>query len=170
MQTQVFGKFPGKLTPAIKQIYAEEGIWGFFKGIVPLWSWQIPYTVAKFVFFEEIVAFFYGNIFNAKPKDQYSTSTQLMITFTSGYLAGIICAIVSHPADTIMSWLNNHKTEGGVFKNMRSIYQQIGFKGLWSGLMYRILMIGTLTGFQWWIYDSYKTYMGLKTSGGNFKK
>lgn len=53
---------------------------------------------------------------------------------------------------------------------MRSIYRQIGFKGLWSGLLYRILMIGTLTGFQWWIYDSYKTYMGLNTSGGSHKK
>lgn len=126
--------------------------------------------MAKFVFFEEIISFFYSSIFNTKPKDQYSTQTQLMITFTSGYLAGIICAIVSHPADTIMSRLNNHKTEGSVFKNMRSIYKDIGFKGLWSGLLYRIMMIGTLTGFQWWIYDSYKTLMGLKTSGGSSKK
>jgi solute carrier family 25 phosphate transporter 3 len=27
-------------------------------------------------------------------------------------------------------------------------------------------MIGTLTGLQWWIYDSFKTAMGLATTGG----
>lgn len=34
------------------------------------------------------------------------------MTFASGYLAGIFCAIVSHPADTIVSKLNSIKTGG----------------------------------------------------------
>lgn len=29
------------------------------------------------------------------------------------------------------------------------IYGNIGFPGLWNGLTVRILMLGTLTGFQW---------------------
>lgn len=32
-----------------------------------------------------------------------------MITFMSGYWAGIFCAIVSHPADTMVSILNKEK-------------------------------------------------------------
>ena len=36
---------------------------------------------------------------------------------------------------------------------------------MWKGLGYRIAMIGTLTGFQWYIYDSYKSLVGLQTSG-----
>jgi solute carrier family 25 phosphate transporter 3 len=36
------------------------------------------------------------------------------------------------------------------------IYGNIGFKGLWNGLPVRIVMIGTLTAFQWLIYDSFK--------------
>jgi solute carrier family 25 phosphate transporter 3 len=44
------------------------------------------------------------------------------------------------------------------------IYADIGFKGLWTGLGKRILMVGTLTGLQWWIYDSFKTMVGLQTS------
>jgi len=39
-----------------------------------------------------------------------------------------------------------------------------------SGLGTRIIMIGTLTGLQWWIYDSYKSAMGLGTSGGSGAK
>ena len=41
-------------------------------------------------------------------------------------------------------------------KAMARIYGNIGFKGLWNGLPVRILMIGTLTAFQWLIYDSFK--------------
>lgn len=29
------------------------------------------------------------------------------------------------------------------------IYGKIGFSGLWNGLPVRIVMLGTLTGFQW---------------------
>jgi solute carrier family 25 phosphate transporter 3 len=30
-------------------------------------------------------------------------------------------------------------------------------------------MIGTLTGLQWWIYDTFKTAMGMGTTGGGDK-
>ena len=86
-------------------MYANEGITAFYKGIVPLWCRQVPYTMVKFTFFEKIVSLFYRCIFT-KERDQYSKSTQLSITFASGYLAGVLCAIVSHPADTIVSKLN----------------------------------------------------------------
>jgi len=99
---------------------------------------------------------FYSRVFT-KPRSEYSRKTQLGITFASGYIAGIFCAIVSHPADTMVSKLNAQR--GGA--TMGSIYKQIGFAGLWRGLTTRILMIGTLTGLQWWIYDSFKTSLGL---------
>merc|ERR1712160_117832 len=34
--------------------------------------------------------------------------------------------------------------------------------GLWAGLGARIFMVGTLTGLQWWIYDTFKVAMGLQ--------
>jgi len=83
-----------------------------------------------------------------------------MVTFLAGYWAGIFCAIVSHPADTMVSIMNKR---GGT---VGSIYSEIGFKGLWNGLGTRIFMIGTLTGLQWWIYDSFKVAVGLQASGG----
>lgn len=61
--------------------------------------------MAKFFFFEKVVEAFYTNVFT-QPKESYSKSTQLGITFASGYIAGVICAIVSHPADTVSFSLN----------------------------------------------------------------
>ncbi len=170
MQTSQPGTFPTRLVPAFNKIIAEEGTGALYKGLTPLWGRQIPYTIAKFVFFEKIVEMFYSKILTSKPKAEYNKATQLSVTFASGYLAGIICAIVSHPADTMVSKLNNLKTEGSTLQNIGKIYGQIGFGGLWSGLQTRIFMIGTLTGLQWWIYDTYKAAVGLQASGGFQKK
>jgi len=119
----------------------------------------------KFVAFERIVEAFYKNIFT-KPKNEYGKATQLSVTFASGYIAGVFCAIISHPADTMVSKLNSIKTEGSTMDGVKKIYSQIGFSGLWRGLGTRIIMVGTLTGLQWWIYDSFKTLVGLQTTGG----
>lgn len=34
--------------------------------------------------------------------------------------------------------------------------KKLGMAGLWKGLMPRIVMIGTLTALQWFIYDAFK--------------
>lgn len=159
MQTSDAGKFPTSFFAGFNKINSTEGSAGFYKGIKPLWARQIPYTIVKFVFFEKIVSMFYQNIFT-KPKDSYGKGTQMGVTFASGYLAGIFCAIVSHPADTMVSIMN--KTGQGAGE----IYKDIGFNGLWKGLGTRIFMIGTLTCLQWVIYDSYKVWCGLATTGG----
>lgn len=57
----------------------------------------------------------------------------MTVTFASGYIAGIFCAVVSHPADTMVSKINAKKMEGGFFANAGVIYKEIGFSGLWSG-------------------------------------
>ena len=38
---------------------------------------------------------------------------------------------------------------------------------LLTRLHYSIVMIGTLTGLQWMIYDSFKLFMGLPATGGS---
>jgi len=125
-----------------------------FGSLVPLWSRQIPYTMAKFYFFENVKNMFYANVFT-EPKETYGKSTHLGITFASGYIAGVACAIVSHPADTIVSKMSKSTKSAG------EILSELGFGGIWGGLGTRIIMIGTLTGLQWWIYDSFKTAVGL---------
>ena len=78
----------------------------------------------------------------------------------------MFCAIVSHPADTIVSYMN--KAQGAT---VGSAAKDLGFKGMWAGLGPRIIMIGTLTALQWFIYDGVKVSVCLKfASILNFKK
>ncbi|CEJ81711.1 Putative Mitochondrial phosphate carrier protein 2 [[Torrubiella] hemipterigena] len=148
----------------IRSIMAKEGAAGLYKGIYPLWGRQIPYTMMKFASFETIVEMMYARLPGSK--DDYSKAAQTGVSFSAGYLAGILCAIVSHPADVMVSKLNSNRGDGEAFgAAVGRIYKDIGFGGLWNGLPVRIVMIGTLTGLQWMIYDYFKIYMGFPTTG-----
>lgn len=115
-----------------------------FKGLYPLWGRQIPYTMMKFASFETIVEALYGYL--PGQKSDYGKGAQMGVSFLGGYMAGILCAIVSHPADVMVSKLNATRQPGEAFgAAMSRIYKDIGFPGLWNGLVIRIFMIGTLT-------------------------
>ena len=94
-----------------------------------------------------------------KPRDQCSKSEQLVVTFAAGYIAGVFCAVVSPPADTLVSYMN--KVQGAT---LGSGVKDLGFAGLWGGLGPRIIMIGTLTALQWFIYDAVKVRKFLSPS------
>jgi len=165
MQTAEPGTFTKSAVTGFNQIQAAEGVNGFYKGLAPLWCRQVPYTIVKFVAFEKIVQQFYAKVFT-KEKSSYSKGTQLMVTFMSGYIAGVFCAAVSHPADTLVSILNKRESSASTGQQVKEIYADIGFAGLWKGLGTRIFMVGTLTCLQWVIYDSFKVWCGLATTGG----
>ncbi|KAJ8094673.1 Cu/Pi carrier [Marasmius tenuissimus] len=164
IQTSPTGTFPVAFGSALSEMSRLKADTRYpFGSLVPLWSRQIPYTMAKFYFFEKIVSVFYTHVFT-QPKETYSKPTQLGVTFASGYLAGVVCAIVSHPADSMVSLLGKAENKG---KSAGQIASEVGFGTLATkGLGTRVLMIGTLTGFQWWIYDTFKSTMGLGTTGG----
>ncbi|KAI8823718.1 putative mitochondrial carrier family [Fimicolochytrium jonesii] len=164
VQTSAFGTFPTALGPALSTMISNRADTRFpYGSLGPLWARQIPYNVSKFFFFEQIVSGFYTYLLT-KPKDSYSKTTQLGVTFASGYLAGVVCAIVSHPADSIVSLMSKPDNKG---KSVGQIARETGARRLLTGgLGTRVLMIGTLTGMQWWIYDSLKTAMGMGTTGG----
>ncbi|KAG6438430.1 hypothetical protein SASPL_103373 [Salvia splendens] len=153
--------FARGLSDGFPKFVRSEGALGLYKGLVPLWGRQIPYTMMKFASFETIVELIYKHAIPT-PKNECSKPLQLGVSFGGGYIAGVLCAIVSHPADNLVSFLNNAKgaTVGDAVK-------KIGVVGLFTrGLPLRIVMIGTLTGAQWGIYDAFKVFVGLPTTGG----
>lgn len=148
------------------RIVREEGYAGLYKGLYPLWARQIPYTMVKFATFESAVQAIYDAL--GKPKQAYSGAQQLAVSFSGGIVAGVCCAIVSHPADVMVSKLNSDRKAGeGAGQAVGRIYRNIGFRGLWNGLPVRICMLSILTGAQWMIFDSFKVALGLPTTGGH---
>ena len=54
-----------------------------------------------------------------------SKPQQLVVTFAGGYIAGVFCAVVSHPADTVVSKLN-----ADVGSTPVQAAKQLGWKGI----------------------------------------
>ncbi|CAA6663994.1 unnamed protein product [Spirodela intermedia] len=160
--------FARGLSDGLPKFIRSDGVLGLYKGIVPLWVVRFlesyfffSDTMMKFASFETVVEMIYKYAIPT-PKDQCSKNLQLGVSFGGGYIAGVLCAIVSHPADNLVSFLNNAKgaTVGDAVK-------KLGVWGMFTrGLPLRIVMIGTLTGAQWGLYDAFKVFVGLPTTGG----
>jgi hypothetical protein len=62
----------------------------------------------------------------------------------------------------MVSKINKLKMDGGLMTKMSAIYSGtptqpgIGFAGLWAGFTPRVIMIGTLTGLQWYVMSRKK--------------
>ncbi|XP_042339083.1 phosphate carrier protein, mitochondrial-like, partial [Plectropomus leopardus] len=87
---------------------------------------QIPYTMMKFACFERTVEMLYKYVV-PKPRSECSKPEQLVVTFVAGYIAGVFCAIVSHPADSVVSVLNK---ESG--STAFQVLKRLGPKGLYQ--------------------------------------
>jgi len=169
VRIQTVPSFAKGLHDGLPKMMSTEGFGNLYASIGPLWARQVPYTIIKFMAFERIAEAIYSVL--PKKKSEMNKYEQMGVVFTAGYLAGILCGAVSHPADTMVSKINKVKTEGGIVTKMKNIYYGtkespgIGFRGLWAGFGPRVVMIGTLTGLQWFIYGTFKSACGLPTPG-----
>ncbi|ROW06505.1 hypothetical protein VMCG_04273 [Cytospora schulzeri] len=135
-----------------------EGIGAFYAGFGPILFKQIPYTMAKFVVFEKVSE----AVFRSFPKKDMSDSLQTGVNLGSGLVAGFAAALVSQPADTMLSKIN--KTKGapgeGTTARLIKIGKELGLRGSYTGIGTRLFMVGTLTAFQFAIYGSVKSALG----------
>lgn len=157
--------FPNKMLPAFREMSARSAETKFpFGSLYPLWGRQVPYTMIKFVGFYQTQEFVYDQIEKqyGKSKDDFSKASQLGITFGCGYFAGIFCAVATQPMDNLVSMKGIAENKN---KGWGEMAREMGTRDLFlKGLMTRIIMIGTLTGLQWYIYGSFKSAVGLGTS------
>jgi len=151
---------PG-LVSGFTRLMREEGVFkGFYSGFGPILFKQIPYTMAKFVVYELAAENIYGMI--GKPRDQLTNSTVVAVNLGSGIIAGTAAAIVSQPADTLLSKINKQKGAAGesVMGRLFKLAGELGPRGLFLGLGPRIVMVATLTAGQFAIYGDIKRVLG----------
>merc|ERR1712139_705287 len=91
--------------------------------------------------------------------------TKMGVSICSGVIAGVAAAIISHPADTLLSKINKAGAggEGSMFTRLGRIAGELGFAKLCLvGLPARCVMIGSITAGQFGIFDSLLPAMGVE--------
>ncbi|BFZ60746.1 mitochondrial phosphate carrier protein [Saitoella coloradoensis] len=152
--------FANGLVGGFSRIVKEEGFGALYGGFVPLLFKQVPYTMAKFVVFERANEAIYTAL--GLNKSEVSGSKATGINLSSGLIAGAAAAVVSQPADTLLSKINKTpRLPGeGVVGALARLARELGLKGSFSGLGPRIVMVGTLTAGQFAIYADIKKVLG----------
>ncbi|KAJ9650258.1 mitochondrial phosphate carrier protein [Neophaeococcomyces mojaviensis] len=150
--------FANGLVSGFGKILSNEGVGAFYSGFGPILFKQVPYTMAKFVVYEKVAEAIYGRV----DKNTASDGTKTMINLGSGLIAGFAAALVSQPADTMLSKIN--KTKGlpgeGTTSRLIKIAKELGFRGSYAGVGARLFMVGTLTAGQFAIYGDIKRVLG----------
>lgn len=110
--------------------------------------------MTKFVVYEKVAEAIYTRV----DKATASPGMQTTINLGSGLIAGFAAAIVSQPADTMLSKIN--KTKGlpgeGTTSRLIKISKELGLRGSFGGIGARLFMVGTLTAGQFAIYGDIK--------------
>ncbi|KAB8203288.1 Mitochondrial carrier protein [Aspergillus parasiticus SU-1] len=150
--------FATGLLSGFGKILKNEGVGAFYSGFGPILFKQVPYTMAKFVVFEKVSEAIYRGF----DKETLSDGAKTTINLGSGLIAGFAAALVSQPADTMLSKIN--KTPGepgeGTVSRLIKIGKELGLRGSYAGIGARLFMVGTLTAGQFAIYGDIKRLLG----------
>lgn len=152
---------PSPMSAASKMVANEGLIPAFYSGFGPICFKQIPYTMAKFAVQGNASEAIYGSM--GSSPDKMSKSGNVGVSLLSGVIAGVASAIISHPADTLLSKVNKAGAggDGTIVQRLTNIAKEIGFVKLCTtGLGARCVMIGTLTAGQFAIFDTVMNVLG----------
>ncbi|PWZ02564.1 mitochondrial carrier [Testicularia cyperi] len=140
------------LVSAIGRMGAEEGIAGFYAGYAPILCKQIPYAIGQFVTNEWAHTVVDSSI-TKEQRAQYGKAGEVTIQLGCGMVAGVAAAVLSHPADTLLSKINKGGGgKGSAMTKLVRLARETGPVGIWAGLGTRILMTAFLVSGQFLLY------------------
>jgi len=154
--------FAPSLPGVAARLIKEEGvIRGFYSGFGPILFKQVPYTMAKFAVQGRAAESMYNSL--GKQPKECGAVLNTSVSLGSGVIAGVVSAIISHPADTLLSKVNKAGAggDGSIASRMLNITKETGVATLCTqGLGARCVMIGTLTALQFGIFDTVMRSLG----------
>ncbi|KAH8104701.1 mitochondrial carrier [Cristinia sonorae] len=142
------------------RLFREEGMRGLYAGFLPILCKQIPYAIGQFTvneFCHEMV----NRSMSEEKRKSVGPTANFGITLGCGIIAGFAAAVLSHPADTLLSQINKgHGPTGSMPHRLKVLAKEAGFKGLFAGLGPRMIMTAGLVAGQFIFYQGIKDAMG----------
>jgi len=148
------------LVSGFTRLAREGGVRELYAGFLPILCKQIPYAIGQFTVNEFCHEIALRNM-TEEQKLNLTGPKKFTISLGSGIIAGFAAAILSHPADTLLSQINKgHGPTGSMPHRLAVLAKEAGFRGLFAGLGPRMIMTAGLVSGQFLIYDGIKHAMG----------
>ncbi|WFD18386.1 hypothetical protein MCAP1_000588 [Malassezia caprae] len=152
------------LVGALTRLWSEGGLGGFYAGYVPILFKQVPYAVGQF-YTNEMMHNLVNHTVSPEMLQKAGKTGEIAVQLGCGLTAGVAAAVLSHPADTLLSKINKGGGgHGSAIKKLWVLAKEAGPSGIWAGLPTRILMTAILVSGQFLIYEQTKAAFGAPKS------
>ena len=160
-----FGK---GLFDALPKLLREKGAFSpFARGLAPMLSKQVPYTMGKQVSFDIFAGMLYSIMVGSSFVSEKDIALEVEIG--AAFLASIVACLSSHPGDVLLTATykdsGNFLDNKGFISNVKLLYDTEGLSAFFRGLDARFFHVGCIITFQLVIYDQIKQALGLPASG-----
>jgi len=148
------------LVSGFTRLAREGGVRELYAGFLPILCKQIPYAIGQFTVNEFCHEAAYRTM-SEDTRNSMTASSRFGLNLGSGIIAGFAAAILSHPADTLLSQINKgHGPTGSMPHRLAVLAREAGFRGLFAGLGPRMVMTAGLVSGQFLLYGAIKEAMG----------
>mmetsp|Transcript_9914 Transcript_9914/g.15924 ORF Transcript_9914/g.15924 Transcript_9914/m.15924 type:complete len:143 (+) Transcript_9914:48-476(+) len=138
----------------------------FQRGILPMLSKQVPYTMGKQVSFDLFAAMLYTMLVGVSFVPQKEIALEVEVG--AAFLASIVACLASHPGDVLLTatYKDSDDSSGDGFgATIKKVYEGGGVGAFLRGLNARFFHVGCIITFQLVLYDQIKQALGLPASG-----
>jgi len=146
------------LVEVVGKIAAQDGVGYFYDGLGIILVRQVLFGMMKFLVFDYFADF----VLDLFPVLAQSVQTQLLVSLVSGAVAGVVSSIVSQPADTVLSRINQDGGRKSFLEAGAEVWRESGPQGFFLGLGSRCVWAGCIISGQFFLYDVFKSMLGVK--------
>ena len=140
-----------------RRIVNEEG-WASLVNAVPvLLLKNIPYAMTKFTVFDLSTE----RLYQAFPSSTEDLKLSLLISVVGGCLGGTAAAVVSNPADALISELKKGKSDVSPQDAATTMWERGSFGPFFKGLPVRLVYYSLIASLQFLVYDGVRFALGI---------
>lgn len=154
------------LLDGLPRLVKEEGVLSPFKrGLAPMLTKQVPYTMGKQVSFDLFAGMLYSLLIGLSWMPQKEIALEVEVG--AACLASIVACLLSQPGDVLLTatYKTSDDNETGFGSVIKKVLDEGGMPAFLSGLNARFLHVGCIITFQLVIYDQLKQGLGLPATG-----
>lgn len=140
-----------------QRILSEEGWISLVNAIPVLLLKNIPYAMTKFTVFDLTTE----HLYDVFPSATENLKLSLLISLVGGCLGGTAAAVVSNPADALISELKKAKSDISPQEAAAAMWERGSFGAFFKGLPVRLVYYSLIASLQFLVYDGVRFALGI---------